>query len=97
MAKLKLSSSKEIIEDLRKFLSKHTGCEIQSGIVKGKHKDWGWCCGTCFMSLLDKIGLDSSSPEYKESNKPKDRHNEVWRAILQIRSKKIPKRNKKIK
>lgn len=59
----------------RKFLVKATGCSIQGG----------WPCGTCTMQLLTDLGLDSDEPEYKERNEEPDRHNEVWRAILQIR------------
>lgn len=66
----------EAREALRKFLVKYTDCDIQHT---------GYPCGTCFMALLDRLGLDATKPEYKEHNTPRDRHNEVWRAILQIR------------
>jgi len=69
---------KQAREDLRKYLVEYTGCEIQDG----------WPCGTCIMALLNGLGLDDTKPEYKEHNKPIDRHNEVWRAILQIREEK---------
>lgn len=74
---------KPMREELRKLLVKHTNCAIQG--PKGN-----WPCGTCFMSWLNLIGLDSNVPEYSEKNKDGgDRHNEVWRAILQIREAKI--------
>lgn len=67
-------------EELREWLVKHTGCDIQEG--RGIA---GWPCGTCTVGLLKYIGLDSSTSEYNEHNDPTDRCNEVWRAILQIR------------
>ena len=72
-------------EELRNWLVKHTGCSVQSG-VKGK-KRWlvKYPCGTCFMALLNDIGLDKNKPAYKEHNDDYERHNEIWRAILQIR------------
>lgn len=72
-------------EELRQWISKWTLCDIQTGKVNGKDSDFGWTCGTCFMNLLNELGLDETKPEYKECNKPRDRHNEVWRALLQIR------------
>lgn len=66
---------KKAKEDLRKWLVKYTYCDIQDG----------YPCGTCFIELLNQLGLDSSKKEYNEHNKPSDRANEVWRAILQIR------------
>ena len=65
-------------EGLRVFLVDATGCNIQG---PGK----GWPCGTCFMGLLDRLGLSPNAAEYHERNDPPDRHNEVWRAILQTR------------
>lgn len=64
-------------EELRKWLVKWTSCNIQDG----------YPCGTCFMNLVNKIGLDETKKEYHEHNKGinRTRHNEVWRAILQIR------------
>jgi hypothetical protein len=63
--------------DLQKFLVKHTGgCTVQNG----------WPCGTCAIALFEDLGLNPKAKEYKEHNKPVDRTNEVWRAILQIRS-----------
>lgn len=72
---------KKAREELRQWLVRNCGgCNIQEG------KDQkGWPCGTCVMDLLNRIGLDSSKPEYSEVNEEHDRHNEVWRAILQIR------------
>jgi len=73
---------KKVKEELRKWAVKSTGgCDIQDG----------WPCGPCFVYLLEEIGLNSESPEYEEHNKPVDRANEVWRAILQIRETKTPK------
>ena len=67
-------------ENLRNFLVSATdGCNIQSG----------WPCGTCIIYLLTKLGLDDKKKEYKERNEKPSRHNEVWRAILQIRDAKI--------
>ena len=63
-------------EALRQWAVKETKCDIQSH---------GWPCGTCFMALLTRIGLDSTKEEYNEKNEDHDRHNEVWRAILQIK------------
>jgi len=81
MAKKEISFDyKEAREELRKWLVKYTGCGVQEGI-NGKN----YPCGTCFMALLDSLGLDGHNPEYEEHNKPVDRHNEVWRAVLQIR------------
>ena len=47
------------------------GCQIQSG----------WPCGTCIIALLTDMGV----VEDGQHNKPVDKVNEVWRAILQIR------------
>jgi len=70
---------KEAKEALRKWAVKYTaGCDIQG-------EDRGWPCGTCFITLLDELGLNSKKKEYRQHNKPVDRANEVWRAILQIR------------
>ena len=62
-------------EELRQWLVKWTDCDIQNG----------WPCGTCVMNLLDKLGLDKKRKEYSEHNEKIERHNEVWRAILQIK------------
>lgn len=67
-------------EAFRQFLVEQTGCEVQDG-ADGN----GWPCGTCTMELLTRMGLESGKPEYHERNPEHDRHNEVWRAILQIR------------
>lgn len=81
MARAKIDY-KKVKEELRKWAVKSTGgCDIQDG----------WPCGTCFVYLLEKIGLNPESPEYEEHNKPVDRINEVWRAILQIRETKTLK------
>ena len=70
---------KKAREELRRWAVKYTaGCEIQDN----------WPCGTCFVHLLEKLGLDNNHPAYHEHNKPVDRTNEVWRAILQIRENK---------
>lgn len=74
---------KEAREELRKWLIKWTKCDLQTS------KSGNYPCGTCVMHLLDSIGLDSKKKEYKENNNNNDRHNEVWRAILQIRDVKI--------
>ena len=84
--KIKIKLDNEAREDLRKYLIKHTkGCVIQGGIISGKKKSFGWPCGTCVIDLLSRIGLDSEKEEYKKSNETPERHNEIWRAILQIR------------
>lgn len=70
-------------EDLRKWLVKYTKCDIQEGI------GGAWPCGTCVVGLLRDMGLNPHKADYKESNEPKDRINEVWRAILQIRDTKL--------
>lgn len=67
-------------EELRQWAVKWTGCGIQEG-RDGKP----YPCGTCFCALLGCIGLNPRKKEYHEHNKPVDRTNEVWRAILQIR------------
>lgn len=72
-------------EELRKWLVKYTMCEAQGGVVDGELQDYGWPCGTCFMGLLDMLGLDSKKKEYCDHNRDFDRANEVWRALLQIR------------
>ena len=59
-------------EDLKKYLVKHTKCAIQSN---------GWPCGTCTIALLNRLGIKEDGIR----NKPVDRINEVWRAILQVR------------
>lgn len=63
---------KQAIEELRLWLVKHTGCSIQYN---------GWPCGTCCCDFLAQLGVK----EQGTHNKPIDRVNEVWRAILQIR------------
>lgn len=83
--KLTILDATKAKEELRKWLVKYTMCEVQGGVVNGKLSDFGWTCGTCFMALLDMLGLDSSKKEYHEHNRTMDRKNEVWRAILQIR------------
>jgi hypothetical protein len=75
---------KQAREDLRKWLIKYTGCEIQES-NNGK----SYPCGTCTVDLLKRIGLNSRKKEYKDHNEEIDRINEVWRAILQIRDAKI--------
>ena len=72
----------EIREKLRVLLVEATNCGIQEGQDDGK----GWPCGTCTCALLGDLGLDESTPDYNERDAPPDRINEVWRAILQIRS-----------
>jgi len=63
----------ECKEELRQWLIKWTkGCNIQTG---------GWSCGTCTIWLLKQLGVRESG----NYNKPRNRLNEVWRAILQIR------------
>ncbi len=71
-------------EELREWLVRQTGCNVQ----RGKDRK-SWPCGTCFVALLQGIGLNSKRDEYQEHNKPVDRINEVWRAILQIRDAKL--------
>lgn len=72
---------KQAREELREWLVEWTGgCDIQGE---------GYPCGTCFIHLLDRIGLKPSDKGYHDHNKPVDRSNEVWRAILQIREAKI--------
>ena len=69
-------------ESFRRWLVKWTGCQIQSGLVKGKMKKFNaWPCGTCTIDLLVRLGVK----ENKQHNNPLDRCNEVWRGILQIR------------
>ena len=74
---------KQAREDLRIWLIKYTNCAIQES------NSGDYPCGTCVIYLLKQIGLNSSNKEYKRHNKPIDRANEVWRAILQIRDSKI--------
>ena len=70
----------EARESLRLWSVKYTGgCAIQQA-ENGKL----WPCGTCFNALLGKL-LGTDKTAYNEHNKPVDRINEVWRAILQIR------------
>ncbi len=74
---------KKAREDLRLWLIKYTGCDIQES------KSGNYPCGTCVIDLLKKIGLEANKEEYNEHNEEIDRLNEVWRAILQIRDAKI--------
>jgi hypothetical protein len=69
-------------EELRQWLIKWTGCTVQGGYdEKGKYRDYGWPCGTCTCYLIGCLGVH----ENKQHNKPIDKVNEMWRAILQIR------------
>ncbi len=77
---------KDARETLRLWFLAYTGCFIQEDI-NGKE----WPCGTCTIDLLNKIGLKSAKKEYNKHNRPVDRSNEVWRAILQIRNTKVKK------
>ena len=61
----------EARDELREWIATYTMCEVQKG----------WACGTCLIGFLDELGVY----EDKQHNKPIDRCNEVWRAILQIR------------
>jgi hypothetical protein len=75
-----LAAQWEFIEDLRLALIKGTfGCALQEG-ADGRE----WPCGTCICALLGRV-MPHAAPEYSQHNKPVDRVNEVWRAILQIR------------
>lgn len=75
------TTARELREGLRQYLVDAThGCAIQEA-TDGS----GWPCGTCIMDVLNILGLDDTRPEYHECNPDRDRHNEVWRAILQIR------------
>lgn len=75
-----LAAEREFIEDLRLALIKGTfGCALQEGADGSE-----WPCGTCVCALLGSI-MPHAAPEYSQHNKPVDRVNEVWRAILQIR------------
>lgn len=83
--------NKAAVERLRKFLLKEIRCGIQP------MDTGGWSCGTCFMGYLTSLGLNEKAPEYAARNPEHDRHNEVWRAILQIRGDKLmPPRNSKM-
>ena len=75
-------------EEFRILLVKYSKCSIQGGMIKGKKSEGGWPCGTCTVHLLTSLGLDLND-DYRAHNKPVDRTNEVWRAILQIRDAKI--------
>lgn len=59
------------IEELRQWLVKWTKCSIQTS----------WPCGTCACDLIAQLDVKETG----QHNKPVDRVNEVWRAILQIR------------
>jgi hypothetical protein len=72
----RLLTVEEAREGLRRWLVAATGCDIQHT---------GWPCGTCTIHLLTRLGLVEHHPAYHERNADPDRHNEVWRAILQIR------------
>ena len=65
---------KEAREELRQWLVHYTQCSIQDG----------WPCGTCAIHFLKQLGVKESH----QHNKPVDRLNEAWRAILQIRGEK---------
>jgi hypothetical protein len=68
-------NKKQAVKELREWLVKWTGgCNVQNGFP----------CGTCACHLLGEL-MNEESKEYKEHNKPVDRINEVWRAILQIK------------
>lgn len=69
-------------EELRQWLVKWTGCGVQSGYdEKGKYQDYDWPCGTCTCNLIGRLGVHENA----QHNKPIDKVNEMWRAILQIR------------
>ena len=76
-------NAKEARDALRKWLVKYTKCDIQEGI------NGAYPCGTCLIALLGGMGLKPNKKKYHEHNKPIDRSNEVWRAILQIRDAKL--------
>ena len=76
-------------EELRQWIEKWTECSIQGGYIDKKLEEGGWSCGTCFIHLLNEIGLTSDNEAYHERNDDNGRTNEVWRAILQIRDAKI--------
>lgn len=78
--KTRAERAEELREGLRRWLVESTGCGIQES-RSGKE----YPCGTCTIALLDRIGLKAYQKQYREHNKPVDRANEVWRAILQIR------------
>ena len=61
----------EARDKLREWIATYTMCEVQKG----------WACGTCLIEFLVELGVY----EDKQHNKPIERCNEVWRAILQIR------------
>ena len=61
----------EARDELREWIATYTMCEVQKG----------WACGTCLIGFLSELGVY----EDKQHNKPIERCNEVWRAILQIR------------
>ena len=65
----------EMLQEFRDLLVKQTDCDIQDG----------WPCGTCIMTWLDDLGLDSKLDFYSSHNESIVRHNEVWRFILQVR------------
>jgi len=58
-------------EELRQWAVKWTKCSIQEG----------WPCGTCLLYIFGQLGVS----EDKKHNKPINRVNEVWRAMIQIR------------
>jgi len=75
-------------EEFRRWLVRWTKCAIQGGVNANgvyDHDGGGWPCGTCTMALLNMLGLGKDIVALEEHNKPADRFNEVWRAILQIR------------
>lgn len=83
MSKIKKEINyKKAREELRQWTIKYS-CNIQTS------KSGLWPCGTCFIHLLNQIGLRAGKEEYNDKNEDHDRHNEVWRAILQIRDAEI--------
>jgi len=70
---MKAAEKKRAIKELKEWIIKYThGCVVNNG---------GWSCGTCTCALLQDLGIKENG----EHNKPVDRVNEVWRAILQLR------------
>jgi len=78
MTKIKTDWTKER-EATRRWAVLISGdCEIQEGANNSL-----WPCGTCFIHALTMLGVDESTGRNDSPN----RHNEVWRAILEIREK----------
>ncbi len=71
---MKMDEKQAFLNDFRKLLVKYSKCEMQRG----------WPCGTCTVAVLDQI-INKKDRLYREHNKPIDRLNEFWRAILQMR------------